>query len=530
MLRLPGLLCAVAWTAATAAGQPLPYQVIAKTGDQSAGTAAGVTFAGLGRPLVAPDGWLVFGAGLAGTGVTGSNDQGVWSWSAGQSQLVARTGSPLPGADSRPLQAFGMTPAVTTGGTVAFRGILSFSSPATGIWAGSAGGLQQVALTGQPAPGTAGTFSSLPNDPHLAADGRVLFRGTASVNEGVWFGTPGNLQLVALEGATAPGTGGASFALVTVEGMSASGVAALWNTLVIDGVGVTTANSFGIWSGTPGNVQLVMRGGSPAPQTGGTVSGFRAAAVLATGQTVVSAIMAQGGAITSANNEGLWVGTSSADLQLAIRKGDQVPGTPTGVVLAGNGFHPIANGSRIAFAGTLSGQGVTAASDGALLTWSAAGGLSLLAREGDAAPGAGGVVFADLAPGRLPSVSDDGSVAFIAALTGTGVTEANDVGIWRANATGLRLVAREGDVIDLDPGPGTDLVTISELRNFNSWPPDPSSGYAAFDAQGGLAWTAVFTDGRSAIFYTPVPEPTALLAVAAGGLFLLRLRRRASAG
>jgi hypothetical protein len=71
---------------------------------------------------------------------------------------------------------------------------------------------------------------------------------------------------------------------------------------------------------------------------------------------------------------------------------------------------------------------------------------SVIARQGAPAPGAGaGVVFGnDLLP---PSIDEEGRVGFHASLAGAGVTSANDYAIWYGPAASPALVAREGDPV-----------------------------------------------------------------------------------
>jgi hypothetical protein len=240
--------------------------------------------------------------------------------------------------------------------------------------------------------------------------------------------------------------------------------------------------------------------------------------------------------VTTANNQGLFVGATQAAMQLVARKGDQAPGQPAGVVLNGIGV-PIANGSTVGFRTSVTGTGVTAANDAAIFTWSAANGLTTAAREGDAAPGAGGALFGQfgtaspLGFGQLFTIGPSGHAAFYAPLTGSGVTTANDTSIWAQTPDGLKLVVRKGDQVDLDPGPGADLATVANLSLLDNGPNaglGTSAGYASVGGDDQVAWAATFTDGRSGVFVSvvPVPEPAAVLAVAAAGVLGAGAARR----
>ncbi len=89
------------------------------------------------------------------------------------------------------------------------------------------------------------------------------------------------------------------------------------------------------------------------------------------------------------------------------------------------------------------------------------------------------------------------------------------------------LVAREGDLLDIDDGPSTDFRTIDFLDFFA----DTGNGdgrRSGFNDLGQLAFLASFTDGTSGIFVSDlvaIPEPTSLV-LSALGLFGLHATRR----
>ena len=215
------------------------------------------------------------------------------------------------------------------------------------------------------------------------------------------------------------------------------------------------------------------------------------------------------------------MGDSNSTLQLVAREGDVAPDVADGARFA-NFF---ATGSRIGLnsAGTLAffnklvGAGVDTTNDGAI--WlGLPNALQLIAREADPAPGLPqGVSFDTLTD---PKLSAAGQVAFRATVIGTGVTTDNDTGIWVMNPGGtLDLLAREGDLFDVDDGPGTDLRTIAFLSF-------PSNGVGeTLDPLNRVAFQASFTDGSSGIFVASVPEPAGIVAVSGAALCLRRRRR-----
>ena len=83
------------------------------------------------------------------------------------------------------------------------------------------------------------------------------------------------------------------------------------------------------------------------------------------------------------------------------------------------------------------------------------GAVQAAALQGTAAPAGGNYSsFQD------PVLNGAGQVAFVATLTGDGVTTANDGGLYAGSVGGLVKVVREGDQVDVDPGAGVDLRTI----------------------------------------------------------------------
>lgn len=114
---------------------------------------------------------------------------------------------------------------------------------------------------------------------------------------------------------------------------------------------------------------------------------------------------------------------------------------------------PVFNGGHLAFLGTVAnGTGVTAANNQGL--WSdAAGALRLIARKGGSAPTTGGARYSVFTAHHLP---ETGGLIFQARLaSGSGspirVTARNDVGLWREGPVEPELLLREGDSITVAP-------------------------------------------------------------------------------
>ncbi|MEO0993584.1 MAG: choice-of-anchor tandem repeat NxxGxxAF-containing protein, partial [Pseudomonadota bacterium] len=207
------------------------------------------------------------------------------------------------------------------------------------------------------------------------------------------------------------------------------------------------------------------------------------------------------------------IATSSS---VIARTGEAAPGTG-GAEFSGFSRPVLNNAGEVAFRGTLTGSGVTGANNEGLFTSS-----GLVVREGDAAPGTGGAVFAGFG---APSLNDMGEILFGAGLAGPGVTGANNSALFLWD--GIRapsLLLREGSVLDLGGG---DQRTVNRLEITSN----------AFNNDREVVFTAGFTDASQGIFVleaeapgpgpTPVPLPASGWLLLAGLGALGALRRRA---
>jgi hypothetical protein len=161
-----------------------------------------------------------------------------------------------------------------------------------------------------------------------------------------------------------------------------------------------------------------------------------------------------GNVVTAAENSGIWISDASdlTGLQLLVRENDPAPGTDARFGDAGiqfsNDLTPIRSSfGQVAFRSTLvdGGSGTVNANNDSGIWVGDSNALTLVVREGEAAPGAVGSNFCNFEP---PIINGPGHVAFMAGLT-DGVGGCNDrAGIWlhkSGEASPLRLVARVGD-------------------------------------------------------------------------------------
>jgi hypothetical protein len=419
-------------------------ELFARIGDHAPGTATGVNFSNTGNYRFSDSGMISAFSGVMGPGVTASNDFGHWLQVGSSLELLARESDAAPGVAGAVLESFLSQPAVNAAGQVAFA--CSVAGPG------------------------------------------VVF----STSRTLYYGTPGSLSLLARGGTIAPGTA-ANFFGFSVPMLNSAGQAAFIGTLT--GSGVTAQNDEGLWSGTPGNISLIIRGGDPAPGAApALLDGFGFPWLTSDGLIGFWASLA-GPGVTSANNQGIWAGPVSAPT-LVARTGSAAPGTSAGVIFATLDLPLMSTLATVAFQATLTGVGVTAANDSSV--WStASGSLALVAREGDPAPGTS-AVFAGF---FRPQISASGVVLFNAFLAGPGVDDTNTLGLWALGADGsIHFIARTGVPFDVNDDPlVTDLRTPNMIEthfgasNFGGW-------NSSINDAGQIAFRMGFDDGTYGVF------------------------------
>ena len=162
------------------------------------------------------------------------------------------------------------------------------------------------------------------------------------------------------------------------------------------------------------------------------------------------------------------------------------------------------NRNESVFLSMLTGTGVSSANDEAVWKHSESGQLELVARKGDQAPGTS-MVFGDLIGTTFfeVEINDRGQVALLAV-----VNDGTDdfSGIWVQDMQGqLQLVMIEGQQIDIDPGPGEDLRTITRLRPIQDLEMNKRGQLAFFSGLGSSSLEALF---RSNVGYELIPGDT----------------------
>ena len=362
---------------------------------------AGALYRRLAYPVLNETGAVAFGGAMREgvAGVTVDDNGAIWSSGGGATAIVAREGSQAVGTAAGVEFATLIDPTMNNSGQSAFRATLS----GAGV--------------------------------------------TAANDEGVWSQKLGLLGLIARAGNAAPGTpAGVNFDRFTAGYPSINDAGNVSFRGILAGAGVTTANDSGLWVERGGAVALVAREGNQAAglEAGTNYGSFSEPVLNSAGQTAFVASLVGG---LNAKNVAFFAETANTPA-VVVRKGDAAPGGPASSVFA-NFTSPLFNASNdFAFNATISGPNVlTSNNDG---VWSKLDGiLKPIALEGSAAPGAAaGVLFSSFSE---LAMNANGQIAFLGTLTGAGVTAANDGGIWATTAAGeLRLIAREGSPLAPD--------------------------------------------------------------------------------
>lgn len=517
--RNPALCLALAATIAglsqSAAAQEKAYAVapIAVTGEPAPGT-DGLLFGSFYFGDLNDSGLVSF-AGQMNTNVF---DAGVWAGSPSNTSLFFRVGEPAPGAAALTFAQIWGGGLVNAAGQMAVTASCSdgdMLSPCTGIWVGPAGNLDLLALSGEPAPGTAG-FNFSPYEFWITSIddfGVTTFYATTDSPDGnngsgAWRGTPGSLEVLVQAGDPAPGTSGFSFARV-------------WGPVAshADGMlfyGVTDNPDFdlsmGIWLVGPSDTSLVAIAGQEAPGAGGRnfrefsvgnpaltgtindtpasglarnidVALFNGAGEIAFTAYVDSVDPAN--PLNSFGDNGIWI-KDAIGIRLVAMTGDPAPGTTASQFRYVN--HPNFNASGlVAFDGAL--IGADSSNDHGI--WRGLPDhLSLLVREGDPAPGTAGETFGSLVLG--PSMNDTGEIIFHAQLA-----ESGTFGIWSISPSGeIALVLRDGEILKVNDGDYREIHWIAYQDGIDS----SLSMLNQFNEAGQLAFWVYFTDGTSGLF------------------------------
>ncbi|MBL8730511.1 MAG: hypothetical protein JNM25_18985, partial [Planctomycetes bacterium] len=361
---------------------------------------------------------------------------------------------------------------------------------------------ETVLAVGDNAPGIPGAtiFATSNFDaPLLDQNGTLVFRArltgavTALDDRAYFLGRAnGDLQSVVRGGDPAPGLPGiflrSATSTVGLSGqprISAYGEILYFQSTISDAPGgstVTSANDTAQFWGPVGGLTLLAREGDTVPFVAvnppayGNLSFTAANNTMNESGNVLFATQLVGGDVTIGTNDYAVVTGTPGSLQIVVRKGDTLPGGEVVVPVSGSTvlsfiYQINAAGQvlhEMKFAAGPGGVGIN--NDRALAVWTPGMGDTIIAREGQQAPGLPtGVLFQDTvsSPGWSPGLSSNsfnrfGSTAFTTVLEGGGAVAGVDgfAVYYGGPLSGLTPVFRQGD-----PAPGLPGVTWGVAAN-----------------------------------------------------------------
>jgi hypothetical protein len=221
---------------------------------------------------------------------------------------------------------------------------------------------------------------------------------------------------------------------------------------------------------------------------------------------------------------GIWRTDDGETFDLVAGKGLETPGVE-GAVFSSLGDPVLNENDEIAFLGKMRvGPGGVTRADAAGLWAETSEGLSLIARQGDPAPGLeGAATFARFKQIVFP---DDAGPAFLAIVKGAGIDSRNNLGLWSADADGVvSLIVRKGDFVQA----GGLARQIANLTLFKGAP--KTLGHRRnVSTEQRFIFQVKFTDAATAILLAGADSPPQVLLTlgdfveeAAGGGFIAAL-------
>jgi hypothetical protein len=350
-------------------------------------------------------------------------------------------------------------------------------------------------------------FSTLAEDGTLAFRADLYGTNTSGINSRALFtgSSAATLAMLARWNDPAPGLPGLSLinsaltqGIHSAVSISPSGGYTIWSS-PLSGPGVTTTNNTALFGSSPSGSFLIAREGSPAPGTAGAVysaifgntsgslqADYQFAKINRHGTVLFDSQLAGGDVVGTTNNLAYFTGTPGA-VSLMRRQGDTVLPGPVTAAALGFGTQ-LDNDGRVLYNLTLAGAGVTAANNSSLWLYTPGSGHTLLAREGDPAPGTAGANFADSVDIAFPGVSPtsltrSGRYEFTTSLVGgDAIPGFNDTALYAGMVGGApTLIVRSGQ-----PAPGTDAF----FAGFSPY-------YSLINDTGDVAFQATLTGGTA---------------------------------
>jgi hypothetical protein len=309
-----------------------------------------------------------------------------------------------------------------------------------------------VLHVGDPAPGIPGaTVVLLPLPPQIDGAGNVLvwgqfvYEGGTTGYDALWYRGPSGLEVIAYEGMQVPDMPRGVTYRWMFEHLAECGRIGI--TAFVQGPGIVPGfNDLVNFAGPPEDIRKVLQGGDPAPglEPGTIIDASRGTGLTAwlsdNARMMVVAWLA-GPGIDETNDQAIWIGAPD-DLQLIWRKGMEAPGTG-GARFAWANFAVFNDQRQIAFIGGLVHEpGIDYTNHVGI--WSGpGGGLRLVARYGDPAPGTTGQITG-LNP---PSFNRWGNLTFSELISDEDAGIVNDNALWTHVDGVTCLIGRNGDAV-----------------------------------------------------------------------------------
>jgi hypothetical protein len=450
-------------------------------------------------------------------------DSAVYSEGGGSLSLIARAGAHPPGTfNNTTYNSFGNLN-LNDHGTLAYTGyLIGISAIDQAIFSNRTGTTSIVARYQDHAVGyPTGVVYNVLFGAQLNNAGQMAFGAYPSVTSPSQYDPYGAIysevgargfQLVARSGDPAPG----------IPGTNYGGMGTLYsrNNLgdLVFAAEVGATSTFGLWSKKPGGpVTLIIRDGDPAPGLPGLTVPSYGVASIGGAESILLGGKLQGPLVTTDNDDAMYY-MVHGQVALLAREGQQAFGLPSGVLFGDPSPSVVPIGAFLAgktnvkgdvlFRAQLRGTGVSdGVNDAGLWEGNATDGFHMVARRGTsigAFPGGTLNVIEDTA------LNDLGQFAYLA---GFNSPSGRYTAIMATDIHGnLMEIARTGEQIDVDNGPGVDLRTISSFFD-DSDPFNSDENLISLGSTGYIAFSVGFTDGSSAILVSSavaVPEPATL--------------------
>lgn len=266
--------------------------------------------------IVASDDTVAFSAAVAG----GISTSGIFHGDGRRIETIVRNNVLAPtGGTFSILSGF----SVNKRGQVAFETVMTGGSADFGVFRNDGGEIKTIFATNRNAPG-GGLFDDF-SDPVMNKRGEIAVIGAPIKNTtssfGVFLGDGNKAEAIAIDGHVAPAGGSYHRGVFAPLVLNDRGQL-LFNVGLTGGI-----NSSGVFRAEKKHIEPIALAGSSAPGTTGTFAAFQHMKMLNDGRFAFIAQLTLGvGGVGISNNMGIWVGTSSTDLQLIARSGDTVGG------------------------------------------------------------------------------------------------------------------------------------------------------------------------------------------------------------